>query len=180
MSGVPYRTTNAARTGAYSFYMGGRNYAYDAVGQTVVVPTWAESAALYFSSLMYSYDSPTIAYDYLAVAVGSSGTVLASGYIWNNGARGGWIDWRLPTISNVRPYRGGTLDVVILAYTDFSYYTWWYVDEVQFRFACGTQAAAFGSNATYLDGSQPIPEEAQKLLEALIKEQYSKEAPPLR
>lgn len=166
VAGLPRRSTAAAYTGVWSVYLGGRNYATDAFGQSIVVPSWADSAALYFATLMYSSDSTVLGYDKLAVGVGSSGVLLASAEIWNNGLRDQWVPWRWVPLTDIRPYRGGSLEILVAAYTDPTWATWWYVDKVEFWFACGFQVAG----ASNVDSASEVNEPASMAVQEQLRE----------
>ena len=141
VTGLAQRSTSYAVDGVYSMRFGNYNNANDQVAQTVVVPTWAETAAVYFSWIMFSSDSTTTQYDALIVGVfDQRGILIASGSIWNTNSRGAWYASRL-VISNIAAYRGESLVLAIGGFTDSTLSTRWYVDLVWLVFACGSVIA---------------------------------------
>jgi hypothetical protein len=135
--GTPFISSDHTSDGGYSLGLGGHNASHDFVEQTVTVPTWTQSAALYFYSVMYSSDSPTVRHDSLVVQVtAQNGAILASKVIWNTDPRGLWFSWKLP-MSNVAPYRGQPMMVGISDTTDSASPTTWYVDDFGLVFSCG-------------------------------------------
>jgi hypothetical protein len=139
--GLAYRDTRQASHGLYSAFFGGYNNANDFVAQSVIVPPWAETAALHLDWRMASLDSLDTGWDRLRIAVFDPSTnFLTDNKIWNNGTRNAWVSWRIP-VGNVAPYRDQTMTVAFGAQTDFSDYTSWWVDSVWLVFACGSAPA---------------------------------------
>jgi subtilisin family serine protease len=139
--GSAYRDTRQASHGLYSAFFGGHNNANDFVAQSVIVPPWAETAALHLDWRMASLDSLDTGWDRLRIAVFDPSTnFLTDNKIWNNGTRNAWVSWRIP-VGNVAPYRDQTMTVAFGAQTDFSDYTSWWVDNVWLVFACGSAPA---------------------------------------
>lgn len=142
VTGSPAIVSGIAVDGIRSVRLGGVNYAQDSIGQFVTVPTWAESAALYYSWLMFSDDSLTVWWDGLTVGVNDEfSAILASRTQWNTGLRGYWQPERVP-VPNIAAYRGHRIHVVIVASTDAAYPTTFYVDKVWLVFACGPAVAS--------------------------------------
>lgn len=152
--GSPYRTSLRAIDGAYSMRLG----ADDAIAQTVMVPTWSETAAIYFADYMVSADSSVTAYDYLGVGVfDQADNLIASGFIPNNDTRDSWILFRLP-VSNIAAYRGQPMSVMFAGFNDSLYPTTWYVDNVWFVFACGSTTASLGAGSmAELEAAASLP-----------------------
>jgi hypothetical protein len=146
LRGLAYRDTRQAFDGSYSMFLGGYNNANDFFAQSVIVPTWAETATLYFTTAMFSQDSTLGRYDGLVAAVfDPSARFLADGIIWNNSVRGQWTAWRMP-IGDVRALRGAIVTPAFQASTDGSLYTSWWVDRVWLVFACGSTPAQSASS----------------------------------
>ena len=141
--GYPLRTTALATQGSYSVLMGGYNNAGDGISQLAVLPTWADTAAVYFDWIMYSYEpSYALPYDGLGVSVVDyqTGVRLASGMIDNTATRGIWYTARLG-IPNASAYRGRTLQVMLTAVTDAINPTGWYIDMARLMAGCGSSPA---------------------------------------
>ncbi len=149
--GFPKRSSSTFLEGAYSLQLGGRNNAYDAVYQTVVVPTWAENAAVYLAWKMFSSDSWISVYDVLYVSVWGSkpGSPVVDrisyGIIDNTDSRSLWYAARL-AIPGIANYRGQTIMLDFQARTDSSLATYWYVDAVELHFGCGTVITSLGQD----------------------------------
>jgi hypothetical protein len=166
--GYPLWINGVAIDGTHSMLLGGYNYANDLLAQFMVVPSWAETAAVYASWDMTSTDTPYYPTDALQIAIFDSGTNFLEDYfVWNTSPRGLWYYTRQP-IPNIAAYRGTSISVALGAITDYSYPTGWYVDNVWVVFACGVTPAnqiapSEFSNAHLADavlGSNPIQEQA--------------------
>jgi hypothetical protein len=142
-NGAVYWVTCSA-DGLYCLQFGGANNESEVVAQelTAPVPEWAETGAVYFSWRMLSQDVTTYPYDKFSVQLwdkyqGGYTNVLASG-VYNTDSRGVWYTERL-AIPSAPALRGHPLLVALVAATDESYPTWWYIDNVRVVFACGDQ-----------------------------------------
>jgi hypothetical protein len=144
VDGVPHTTTSRATDGVNSLMMGGYSNSEDTVAQYVPIPTWAEWAYLSFDYYLQSYDSTTYPYDALAVRVTPQNypdNLLADVWLWNTGVRGYWFTYG-QLLSDIRPYRGGNLILMMAALTDSSYASGWWLDRVRIVFSCGSAAAS--------------------------------------
>ena len=105
------------------------------------MPEWAERGAAYFWWRMVSDDSPTYRYDNFELQIwdmyGGDYPILIS-TVYNSDDRETWYRTR-EELGSVVALRGHPLRVVLRAYTDVSYPTWWGIDDVQLVFACGSQ-----------------------------------------
>lgn len=132
-------TRAAAVDGQYSVDLGGYNNSRDAVAQDVIVPDWAQTAALYASWYMLTTDP--LVDDALALSVfDSNSNVINRSWVWNDAPQGAWYYTRTG-VPNVQNYRGQALRVLISGFTDSSYPTSWYVDQVWLVFGCGSSIA---------------------------------------
>ncbi len=148
------RTNSTASDGTWSALVAGYNNSQSGIGQAGPVPLWAESATLYFDELMASTDSTLVLHDALAAVVYDSATTttLADGWIWNTGQRNAWLRWRLP-VSNIANWRGRTIGVMLVGFTDAAFPTGWYLDNVRFYFACGSTIANVDTEALTLESN---------------------------
>jgi hypothetical protein len=158
VSGRAYIDGRRAFDGGWAAFFGGYDRANDFMAQTVTVPSWAETGALYFATNMGSLDSMSLGFDRLRISVFDQGTnFLADGSIWNNSSRDVWRTWRMP-VDNVIRYRGQTMTVAMLGTTDSSLFTSWWVDRVWLVFGCGdTPAMAAAEANAVLDASASPP-----------------------
>jgi hypothetical protein len=127
-----------------SAYLGGFNNAGVFLRQQVLVPEWAENAAIYFDWAMVSVDSVSESHDYLEVAAIDWSTglpdAISSYFVHNTRPRGVWYRQRLPILT-IQAYRGEVITVQAFAHTDEIYPTGWYVDNFMIYFACGSWVA---------------------------------------
>ncbi|MCS6800972.1 MAG: hypothetical protein RMM58_04040 [Chloroflexota bacterium] len=152
--GNPYRSTLWKWAGNYSMHFGWTVSSTDSIVQTVVVPPWADTAAVYFYALMFSNDSTVTKHDWLRVMVTTPdlSVILAAGDVPNNSIRGSWERWRL-AVPGITSYRGQSLLLAIGGVNDVSLPTRWYVDNVEMVFGCGIYAAS-------LDARDVLPAES--------------------
>jgi hypothetical protein len=158
-SGIPWLYCDVPAWGCVA-YLGGYNYANDWLVQSTVVPGWAETAAVYFDWIMYSEDSLTAAYDYMVVSVvaGPPGATVEIGQFVhdNRDDDGTWYISRM-SWADVTSLRGQPISVRVYAFSDGSYVTDWFVDNVELWFGCGTAIAGDTANADErLDREAPL------------------------
>ena len=150
LSGNAVRTTAGWNSGRWSIRLGGNNNATgsDFIGQRMPVPAWAEKIVIYYAWYMLSTETGGVA-DLMTVALGSGGNELASDYgVWNTYTRGQWYVRRwAPTGVDVKALRGSILNLAIGAFTDASFPTTWWVDDVEVWFTCGAQVAGVADDA---------------------------------
>ncbi|MHB0858313.1 MAG: hypothetical protein ACYC5M_12170 [Anaerolineae bacterium] len=158
LSGDPLLSTDTAASGQNSALLAGYNDSRDELRQTVSVPAWAETGKLYISWLMQTIDSATTDYDYLYITVRdlTAGQAIVQVYVANNTPTGAWY-WSWESIPDVAARRGHSLQVEILAWTDESLPTVWFVDDVKLVFACGSALASDDVWGEPLDGGR-VPE----------------------
>ncbi|MFZ5828342.1 MAG: S8 family serine peptidase [Bacillota bacterium] len=118
-------TTHRPRTGSYSAWLGGYDYAYDRVYQAVTIPP---DSTLTFWWYMTSVEGPSIAYDHFRVRLYTlDGNLIATLRTRSNrDLRGAW---QQDSVS-LAPYAGQTLYVHFSITTDYLYPTSFYVDDV--------------------------------------------------
>lgn len=122
--------------GSYSAEFGGFNNANQFIAQTPTVPSWAKSADLWVSTLMFTSDDPNIIFDDLVIdAVTQSGVTLGVLSIPNNTVQGTWFPWKI-ALGEVSAYHGQSIGVGIGDSTDATFPTTWYVDDVNLVFSC--------------------------------------------
>ena len=118
-------TTDRPRTGSYSTWMGGYNYATESIRQTVTVPS---NGTLTYWWRMETSESGSAVYDRLRVQLlSSSGTVLATLRTWSNASTE--AVWSSDTIS-LAGYAGQSVQLRFLTTTDSSLATSFFVDDV--------------------------------------------------
>lgn len=140
--GLVFRVATCGFDGTYGLGFGGSNDEVERVIQELAVPAWAETAAVYFSWKMVSEDSTIYVHDSFGLQVWDiyqgGYTIVVDSYVHNSAPRGVWCVTRL-SHTNVEALQGHPLRVVLRAWTDGSYPTWWCIDDVQLVFACGSQ-----------------------------------------
>ena len=121
--------TYPARTGNYKAWLGGSNYANDALYQTVTVPADASSATLSFYLKMVSTEGTTTAYDYLYIrARDNAGTLLATLGTFSNKNKNTYANYTLVSYS-LNTYIGQEVRVSLEATTDGIAITSFLVDD---------------------------------------------------
>ena len=138
IEGSPTLSTSTASQGQQSMAFGWRDGATDTISQTFTVPTWADSAALYFDWYLYSADDPAVPYDVLTVSLvpSGSGSAIVQGTVNNTDTQIEWLTRRESI--DLSPYRGQEVAVRITGSTDITMNTGWYIDQVRLVIACGS------------------------------------------
>lgn len=136
----PQRSTYVTHSGSYSLLLGGLTTTFDIVWQKVTVPSWAESAAVYFN---YWFETTGIGFGNDLLVEVDDETISSITYVrvhdYENEPRV-WHTVRLP-IDNITDYRGQSIWIGIHGGTGSSKITWWYVDDVELVFTCGNVVA---------------------------------------
>ena len=133
--------------------MAGENYSEAILGQFFTVPSWAEKAYVVFDWYMLSQDDPDVAYDILFVGLYDPNNNAIWEYDVDNTRTQG--DWRTKTSSSysVSGLRGQELDIAFGAFTDSSFPTAWWVDNVRVYFTCGSANTSSDDGEMQTDGA---------------------------
>lgn len=120
--------TTRPRTGSYSAYLGGYNYATDIIYQQVAIPSNATSATVSYWWYMTTQERCCTPYDYMYAQIrNTSGNLLATLQTLSNASTANrWTQ----SSYNLLAYKGQTIRIYFKATTDFSLVTSFFVDDV--------------------------------------------------
>ena len=138
--GTPVLDCSMATSGFCSVRLEGYPGGSDCVNQEVIVPPWAETAAVYVDWHMLSFEPPGSLYDALGISVYYGLTKLAGQFIRTDAPRGTWY-WTRVGIPSISAYRGQQLSILITAFDSGGPVSYWWVDNVRLYFACGSWVA---------------------------------------
>jgi hypothetical protein len=137
IGGFPFLSSAVTHSGYFSAGLGGYNNAYDFLGEGVVVPSCARSGAIQYwlypvttASTSGLLDDLRVRIDDLQVGI----LYLGDNYI-DPSNQATWRSRQDP-VSNVAAAQGHGVTLSIEAFTDSTFWSGWYVDDVSLTFSC--------------------------------------------